>query len=165
MPTWSKTRAAALLGALLPLAGCLMEHTVSVTNDGRVSFESLVSEPDPQKKIAFPQFEGAVTKLVEELREHKWKVEVAWLSKERPYRLKVHGSGKLAEISASTSLYDVGEFAPKRYKLLLRAPAGAQARAVFESPKDGAMIVDGKGQPAQEFDTTMDDKYLVIALE
>jgi hypothetical protein len=153
------------LAALLPLAGCLMEDSVSITNDGLVKVASVVSEPDEAKKIEFSQFEKGVTNLVDELRQHKWQVNVAWTSKQRPYRVTVTGSGKLADVAAATSLYDVGAIAPDKYKLGFRAPAGSRVRVAFETSKDSALILDGKGQPVQEFDTALSDRYLVIVLE
>ncbi|HVO23853.1 MAG TPA: hypothetical protein VMW56_09510 [Candidatus Margulisiibacteriota bacterium] len=158
-----KTKALLLLGALLPLAGCLLEDTIAITNDGQVTFESTATEADEQKKVEFPAFEKTVTALVDELRQHKWKVELTWKSKERPYRLKLSGSGKLSEVEGLTTLYGLRKSTDKKYQVYFVTPLGGQRRIAVQSAADGPIVVDPAGKPVQEIASpTAKETYTIV---
>src|SRR5215831_11618142 len=89
-----------LVPLVLIVAGCVEEDTITVAHDGLVKFESAVTVPDDAKKFEVSQLEGLLSELVSELRKGKWTVEQKWLSRERPYRFVLTGSGKLGEVAA-----------------------------------------------------------------
>lgn len=174
MTTWQKTRAFLLLCAVLPLAGCLVEDSITVTTDGLVSFESTVTEPDEAKTMEFGAFEKGVANMIEELRQHKWTVEQKWTSKERPYRLKVTGSGKLPEVVGTTSLYQLSKIDGGKYKVSFLALEKSHVRVVFESPsgwwpfsqrKETAKILDANDQPVHEIKNASSDNSYTIVLK
>jgi hypothetical protein len=171
MTTWPKTKAL-LLCALLPLAGCLVEDSITITNDGLVGFESTVTEPDESKTMEFAQFEKGVASLIEELRQHKWTVEQKWTSKERPYGLKVTGSGKLPDVVGTTSLYTLSKIDDAKFKVTFLPLDHSRVRVTFESPtswwpwserKETAKMLDANDQPVQEIkNVSSKDSYTIV---
>jgi hypothetical protein len=172
MTTWPKTKAFLLLCALLPLAGCLMEDSITITNEGLVSFESTVTEPDESQNMDFAAFEKGTAGLIEELRQHKWTVEREWASKERPYRFKVTGSGQLPDVVGTTALYRLSKLDDTKYEITFLVLENSHVRVVFESPcgwwpwtwgKGTATILDAKEQPVHEIkNASSKDTYTIV---
>ena len=156
--------------AVLVLAGCFVEEdSISISPDGTVKFESVVTVADPAKKIAFADAEKTAKTLLDELRERHWKVTETWVSKERPYQLKVTGEGKLAEVTGGTRLYSLTQVDAKHYRIHFGTPGSeaepSQRRIAF-SPMDaggktGVYTPDGK--PVTQIDTVVPtDVYSII---
>ena len=164
MTTWRMMTAVLLVCAFLPIAGCLLEDSISITNDGNVGFEAVVTEPDELKKIEFSSLDKGINSLLDDLRKHKWKVEKKWTSKERPYRLKITGSGKLSDVVGSTSLYTLKKLSDKKYKLSLVPPINTHTRVVFQSGNKSATILDSNEQSVQEIETVSAAESFTITL-
>jgi hypothetical protein len=165
MKPWPATKLLLLLSMLLPLAGCLLEDSITISNDGQVKFESVVTEHDPQKKMEPAAFAKAVGSLVEDLRQHHWKVEEKWASKERPYRLTVTGSGRLPEVIGATSLYTLWKFNDRKFKLALLTPMDSQVRVVFHYSDDKVTILDTDGKPTHDIEKVSSKELYTIVLK
>lgn len=160
---WNTRMALLLICSLSALAGCLQENSITITNDGRVKFEVLVTETDPQKKIDSPTFQTAVANMLTDLKQHKWQVEESWLSKQRPYRLKVTGSGKLVDVVGTSASYTLTKLADKKYTLSLQGSEANLVRVVFNSPEGSARILDAAGKPVHEIESaTPADTYTIV---
>jgi hypothetical protein len=156
--------------AALLLGGCFVEEdAISIRPDGTVKFESLVTVADAAKKFAFADVEKTAKTLLDELREHRWTVSETWLSKERPYQLKVTGEGKLAEVTGGTRLYSLTKVDEKLYRIHFGTP-GSEAdpshRRIVFSPMDaggktGVYTPDGK--PVTQIDAVVQtDVYSIV---
>jgi len=156
--------------AVLLLGGCFVEEdSISISPDGTVKFESVVSVADTAKKMAFADVDKTATTLLDELREHHWKITQTWMSKERPYQLKVTGEGKLAEVVAGTRLYSLTKVDDKHYRIHFGTPGSeadpSQRRIAFSpmdaSGKTGVYTPDGK--PVSQIDAVVPtDVYSIV---
>jgi hypothetical protein len=157
------TRTLLVLSTLL-LGGCLREDLIAISNDGAVSFESIVTEPDEEKRLEPAVFEKAVANLLTELQQHKWKVQQTWTSKTRPYQVKVTGSGKLSEVVGATAFYNLRRLSGTTYQVTLLPPAGGgSARVAFKPAKDSAVISDAAGKPISDIDNvTAAETYTIV---
>ena len=149
MNNWTMQRLLLLLAPLF-LAGCVQENSITIKNDGRVSFESVVTEVDDENKIRFDDLERAVAKVVSDLQQHKWTADVVWTSKERPYRAKVTGSGKLADVVGATGVYLLRTSGEKQYQVSFPSSGDNDVRVRFKSD-NGVTIVEGSGKSVHEF--------------
>ena len=163
--TWTKTHSLLLICSLVLLAGCLQEDAVTITKDGRVSFESMVTEPDEKKQIEFPAFEKLITQTLDDLRQRKWKADVTWTSKQRPYQLKITGSGKLPEVVGSTGFYTLAKIDDTRYKVSFLAPENSSVRIAFQSTESSATIFDVAGRPVHEIENVSSAESFTISLK
>lgn len=162
--TWTKTHSLLLICSLVLLAGCLQEDAVTITKDGRVSFESVVTEPDEKKQIEFPAFEKLIAQTLDGLRQRKWKADVTWTSKQRPYQLKITGSGKLPEVVGSTGFYTLAKIDDTTYKVSFLAPENS-LRIAFQSPENSATISDAAGKPVHEIENVSSAESFTISLK
>jgi hypothetical protein len=154
-----------LLASMLVLAGCLQEDSITVTKDGRVSFETVVTEVDEDKKVELAAFEKVVASVLDELRQRQWKAEATWISKERPYRLKITGSGKLAEVTGKTSFYVLSVIDEKKFKLMFLGTDANYVRIVFNSSPESAQFLGPNGQPIHEIERALPTDIVTIALQ
>jgi hypothetical protein len=154
-----------LLASMLVLAGCLQEDSISVTKDGRVSFEAVVTEVDEDKKIEFAAFEKVVANVLDELRQRQWEVEATWTSKERPYRLKFTGSGKLADVAGKTSFYVLSKVDDKKFTLMFLGTEANYVRIGFASPPESAQFSGPNGRPIHEIERALPTDIVTIALQ
>jgi hypothetical protein len=169
MRNWTKTRTLLALCSLCLLAGCLQEDTITITKDGLVKFEAVVTEPDTAKKIEFAALQKVIANGTGDLEKHGWKVEETWTSKERPYRVKITGSGKLPDVVGDTAFYKLRKVKNKqvkdqRYKFIFLASETNQMRIAFNSP-DGVVITDAAGKPVQEVENASPKDVYTIVLK
>lgn len=162
--SWTRVRTLLLLCLLCPVAGCLQEDSVTVTKDGLVSFEAIVTEPDEQKKIEFPAFEKVITTILDDLQQHTWKATAKWMSKERPYLVKVTGSAKLPEVVGKTGIYNLSKVDDKKFKLFFNSGDNSKVRVVFNSPAGGAQFLDAGGKPVHEIESATAQDVVTIVL-
>ncbi len=165
MLTFTKTRTWLLLCALFVLPGCLQEDSIAITNDGLVSFESVVTEPDAQNRMTFPALEKVVTSAVNELRQHQWTVEQKWTSKKRPYGLTVTASGKLPEVVGTTAFYNLRKVNDKTYQVSFLPGLDGTVRVAFKSSQGSAVIADAAGKPVHDIESALATEKYTITLK
>jgi hypothetical protein len=143
-----------MLPMVLVLTGCLEEDTISITGDGVVTFKSLVTVSDDNKKISFADADKGLSDLVAELQKAKWTVERKWLSEKRPYTFEVTGTGNLHEVAPSTRLYTLTPVVSGFYRVVFIAPWGEDGtltvthrRIIFTTIPDAvnASVHDAEG--------------------
>jgi hypothetical protein len=154
-----------LLPLLVLLAGCYDEHDViTITNGGLVHFESTVTVKDGDKKMSLEALQQAADRVVSELQQASWKVQLAWISKERPYKLTFSGEGKLAEVGRVTSFYRLYKVDDNAYTISFVTPNqdGITRSIAFKSAPDQAEVLDRKGQPVLKIaSTSASDLYAI----
>ncbi len=156
--------------AILLFGGCFVEEdSISISPDGTVKFATVVSVADTAKKMAFADVDKTAKTLLAELREHHWKVTETWVSKERPYQLKVTGEGKLADVTGGTRLYSLTKVDDKHYRIHFGTPGSendpSQRRIAF-SPMDAGGktgVYAADGSPVTQIDAVVPtDVYSII---
>jgi len=110
-----------LLPLVLMLAGCVEEDAITITGDGLVTFQSVVTLSD-DKKTKLADIEKGLSELVTELQQAKWTVEQKWLSRERPYSFQVTGSGNLGDVGALTKFYALTPVFSGFYRVVFLTP-------------------------------------------
>jgi hypothetical protein len=156
--------------AALLLVGCFVEEdTISIGADGTVKFESVVTVADPDKKMSFADVEKTAKTLLDELRDHHWQIRETWVSKERPYQLKVAGNGKLTDVTGGTRLYSLTKADDRLYRIRFGTPGAesdpSQRRIAFTpmgaEGKSGVYTQDGK--PVSQIDHVVQtDVYSIV---
>ena len=148
----TRTRGCLLLPLLVVLAGCYEEQdVVTISSDGLVHFESTVTVKDTDKKMSPEAMQQTAERVVSDLQRAKWNVEMAWISKERPYRMTFSGEGKLADIESATSFYRLKRVDDKTYTISFLMPGNEGEKSirsiVFKSTRGQAEVIDRKGNP------------------
>ena len=117
------------------LSGCFVEEdTISIGADATIKFTSVVTIADPDEKMAFADVESTANGVLEELRQKNWQIRDTWVSKERPYQLKVSGSGKLADVTGGTRLYSLLAVDASLYRLRFESPGKDNQRRIRFEP-------------------------------
>ena len=141
-----------LVPVVLLVAGCIEEDSITITTDGLVKFESTVTAQDDDKKFEVGQVDRFSSDVVSELQQGKWTVEQKWLSRERPYRFVLTGSGDLREVAAQTRFYALTPLATGVYRITFTTPdAGgplSRRRIVFaaDPPEKVAKVHNSHGE-------------------
>ncbi len=148
----NSTRAGASLLLLVLLSGCYEEKDViTISKDGLMHFESTVTIKDSEKKLSQESVQQTAAQVVSKLQQAKWNIEMAWLSKQRPYQLTFSGEGNLADVDKVTDFYRLYKVDDKTYTIsFLTAGNDAEKSArsiVFKSPPGQGEVIDRKGQP------------------
>jgi hypothetical protein len=148
----SKT-AVLLFPLALVLAGCVEEDAITITADGAVTFKSIVTVSDHQKKISFKDVDKGVSDLMAELQQAKWTVERKWLSEARPYAFEITGSGNLRDVAHLTKFYALTPVVSGFYRLIFVTPQGeddkpTRRRVIFTESvgEPAASIHDAEGR-------------------
>jgi hypothetical protein len=164
----SKRMSPLLLAALCLLSGCfLQEDSITISGDGRVSFESLVTVADQEEKMEFSNLDKLTSDVAEELRGAHWKVERSWISKKRPYQFKMTGSGQLADVARNTRFYSLESVSEKVYRIKFLTPgAGANGsrRILFNSSGGKTFIHDKGGAVVSQIDGPSEEVAYTILL-
>ena len=159
-----------LLPIVLLLGGCFVEEdTITINKDGLLRFDSVVTVEDADQRYKFEDIDRATTQSVGELQGAKWKVERTWVSKERPYKLKFTGSGKLGEVAPTTKFYKLERKSDKRIGIVFLAPGTEKEpskRSIVFTPQDGTEIrgLSGNGKPVSKIDKVTELESYVIQL-
>jgi len=157
-----------LLAAVCLLGGCfLQEDSITISGDGHVSFESLVTVADQEEKIQFSDLDKATSDVAEELRGAHWKVERSWVSKSRPYKFKMTGSGQLAEVAPKTRFYSLESVSDKVYRVKFLTPGGTTngGRRIMFTPSGGKLLVrDTNGAVVSQIDDPSEEVPYTILL-
>ena len=157
-----------LLAAVCLLSGCFLEEdSITISGDGHVSFESLVTVADQEEKLEFSNLDKLTSDVETELRGANWKVERSWISKKRPYQFKMTGSGQLAEIGRKTRFYSLESVGVKVYRIKFLTPganANASRRIFFTSSAGKTFIHDKDGAAVSQIDGPSDDVSYTIVL-
>lgn len=141
------TSALLLPCALFPLSACLRVNSIAITNDGLISLESVVTEPDEQRNLELLDLEKAVASLLEDHRQHHWTADAGWTSQERPYRLTVTGSGHLRDVVGTTSSYKLERISESQSTFIIYAFTENDVRVWLRSPKGSAMMLTRREGP------------------
>ena len=159
---------ALLLAAVCLLSGCFLEEdSITISGDGHVSFESLVTVADQDKKIEFPDLDKLTSEVAEELRGAHWKVERSWISKKRPYQFKMTGSGQLADVGRKTRFYSLEPVIDKVYRIKFLTPDANTngSRRILFTPSAGKILVhDKNGAVVSQIDSPSEDVTYTIVL-
>jgi len=157
-----------LLAAVFLLSGCFVqEDSITISGDGKVSFESLVTVADQEKKIQFSDLDKITSDVAEELHGAHWKVERSWISKERPYQFKMTGSGQLAELARKTRFYTLEPVSDKVYRIKFLTPGGSTngSRRIMFTSSGGKMFVrDKNGAVVSQIDEPSEEVAYTIVL-
>jgi hypothetical protein len=140
-----------LVPVVLLVAGCVEEDSITITSDGLVKFESAATVQDDDKSVELAQVDRFLSDVVSELQQGKWTVELKWLSRERPYRFELTGSGNLQEVAAQTKFYTLTPLAAGFYRVTFTTPEGGginRRRIVFaaDTPEKAAKIHNSHGE-------------------
>ena len=165
----SAKQAVLLLPLVLILAGCVEEDTITITGDGVVHFESLVTVSDEAHKTSFADIDKGVADLVAELEKIRWKVERKWVSEKRPYAFQIKGSGNLREVGSSTKFYTLAPVMAGFYRVFFLTPQGEDGnpirrRIVFPASPGtpNAEVHDAAGHLVTQIDTVLpEDPYSI----
>jgi hypothetical protein len=159
-----------LVPVVLLVAGCIEEDSITITTDGRVKFESTVTVQDDDKNLEFAQIDRFVSDVVSELQQGKWTVEQKWLSRERPYRFLLTGSGDLHEVAEQTKFYTLTPLATGFYRVTFTTPEAAGLlnlrRIVFpaDAPEKAAKIHNSHGERLTQIDNAAPQFICTIVL-
>jgi hypothetical protein len=156
-----------LLAAVCLLSGCFVqEDSITISSDGRVSFESLVTVADQEEKIQFSDLDKITSDVAKELQGAHWTVERSWVSKKRPYQFKMTGSGQLAEVARGTRFYSLESVGDKIYRIKFLTP-GASAngsRRILFTSSGGKMVRDKNGGVVSQIDDPSEEVPYTIVL-
>ena len=157
-----------LLAAVCLLSGCFVqEDSITISGDGHVSFESLVTVADQEKKIEFSDLDKLTSNVAEELRGAHWKVERSWISKKRPYQFKMTGSGQLAEVARKTRFYSLESVIEKVYRIKFLSPdanTNGSRRILFTASGGKIFIHDKNGAVVSQIDDPSEEVPYTIVL-
>jgi len=163
--TSARIHACLLLPILALLAGCYEERDViTISKDGLVHFETTVTVKDEDKKFSAEAVQQTVEHVMSDLQQAKWNVEMAWISKKRPYKVTLRGEGKLADVGRVTDFYRLYKVDDNAYTIAFLTPsAEGNTRSIsFKSAPDRADILDRKGQPVVQIaSTSAKDLYAI----
>ena len=159
-----------LLPLVLFVGGCFVEQdSIAISGDGGVSFDSTVTIEDAENKFEFSALENLASQAVQELRDGKWGVQQKWLSKTRPYKIQLTGSGKLSKVTPSTKFYALVRVNDKEYKIRFLTPSTEgkpSRRSIVFTKKDegGADVVDAQGNPVSKIENVSESATYTIKL-
>lgn len=151
-------------------AGCVEEDSITIASDGLVKVESVVTVSDADKKLDFAALDKAVSEIVAELQQAMWTVEHKWLSKERPYRFQVSGSGRIGEVNNQTRFYHLTPVLKGFFRVTfprLESDGGrAQRRIVFTTGESGryAEVHDSRGGSIAQIESVAPEDIYTIRL-
>lgn len=166
-----RLRAALVAVVSILFTGCWSQSdTVSIRADGSVQFTSQVVVEDKAKEFAPGDIEDFIGGQVKELVKAGWTVERKVLSRERPYRQTVTGSGNLKSLRSVFANYALTKVSDKEFKIRFDVPprkGNDGKRSIIFSQgigQQGAVVSDRSGTAVTKIEVVNFDAVYTIKL-
>jgi hypothetical protein len=117
---------------------------------------------DEKEEFVFSDINEFFSEFLNSFEEGGWKIKRKWISKKRPYKFKVTGSGNLAKVANDTDFYSFQKKGEKEYRIRFKIAAADNRSIVFGGT---AYVFDLKGNTIKKIDNVVDNEEYLIATE
>ena len=148
-----------LFSLALLLGGCFeQKDSLTFEKDGKLSFVSEVTIHDENNEFSFPDIISETDKIMEDLQNSGWRLTKEVLSKKRPYKMRISGSGFIDKVGKKTDFYEFIKIRKNEYKIVFEEPV-----MVYKSDREitvnNSILFDQKGNKIERIEDVDSSKH------
>jgi hypothetical protein len=141
-----------LFSLALLVGGCFeQKDSLTFEKDGKLSFVSEITIRDENNEFSFPDIIAETDKIMKDLQNSGWRLSKEVLSKKRPYKMRISGSGLIDKVGKQTDFYEFTKIQRNEYKIVFKEPV-----IVYKSDREitinNSILFDQKGNKIERIE-------------